>query len=66
MKKVILIVITLFLIVACSQHQSEVKVEKLPPTKAADRDEVASSNEVAEEFIPEHIRRSKIEVVKHQ
>ncbi len=63
MKKNILILLGLLFVTACSQNKPEVEAQ---PTivKTPIKTEV-SNNEVPTEFIPEHIKRSKIEVVKH-
>jgi len=69
MYKNILLIVGLLLLSACSQNKPEPKVEVVvkTPVQTAERIPVKTEAVSAEltEFIPEHIRRSKIEVVKH-
>ena len=68
MYKNILMILGLLVFTACSQNKPEPKIPKPPkvvktPIKAPIKNEVLT--ETSTEFIPEHIRRSHIEVVEH-
>ena len=69
MYKNILIILGLLLFSACSQNQpkTEVKIPIKTAIKTAIREpvKVEVQTEVATDFIPEHLKHSKIEVVKH-
>jgi len=77
MYKKILLILGLLVFTACSQNKPEPKVEvavktplKIPlktPVQTAERIAVQTEvlNTEPTEFIPEHIKRSRIEVVKH-
>ncbi|CAA6818617.1 MAG: Unknown protein [uncultured Sulfurovum sp.] len=62
MKKTILMLSVILFFIGCSEKEPTPKA----PTK--DRVEIRTSSAeptISAEFIPEHIRRSRIEVVKH-
>ena len=65
MHKNMLIILGLLLLSACSQTKPtpEVKEEVKKEIKAKDQNDTKA--EVMEEFVPEHLKHSKIEVVKH-
>lgn len=81
MNKILLVAISLILIVACSDKQEEIKapIKKVPEVKkipdinktkelnATIKEEVTEVNMMVlpTEFIPEHVRNSTIETVKH-
>ncbi len=62
MKKNILIILSLLFLTACSQKQPKVKVQPIAVQVPSKKEPIV---EQPKEFIPEHIRRSRIEVVKH-
>jgi len=57
MYKNILMILGLLLLSACSQNKPNPEVKEEVKTEVV--------TETAEEFIPEHLKHSKIEVVKH-
>ena len=73
MYKNTLIILGLLFFTACSQTTPEVKAELKTPIKIAVKEPVAVrepikvevQTEVVKDFIPEHLKHSKIEVVKH-
>jgi PBP1b-binding outer membrane lipoprotein LpoB len=73
MYKNILLILGFLVFSACSQNKPEPKVEVVvkTPIQTAERIPESSNNtevvmaEPTTEFIPEHIKRSRIEVVKH-
>jgi PBP1b-binding outer membrane lipoprotein LpoB len=69
MYKNTLLILGLLLLSSCSQNKPEPKIEAVvkTPIKTAERIPVKTEAVIAEptEFIPEHIKRSSIEVVKH-
>ena len=66
MYKIILITLGLLFFTACSQNTPEPEV-KTKVIKAVSKEptKVKVQTKVVEEFIPEHLKHSKIEVVKH-
>jgi hypothetical protein len=73
MYKNILLILGFLVLTACSQNKPEPKVEAVvqtpvqTPVETAERRPVQTEVLSVEptEFIPEHIRRSRIEVVRH-
>jgi PBP1b-binding outer membrane lipoprotein LpoB len=61
MYKNILLILGLLLLSSCSQNKPEPKVEAVVKTPVKTEAVIAEPTE----FIPEHIKRSSIEVVKH-
>ncbi len=69
MYKNIILLISLALLMSCSQTKVEKKVSVPPKIKAVDTNKTVKKDIVVpvveEEFIPKHIRLSHIEVVPH-
>lgn len=61
----ILIILGLLSFTACSQNQPEPKAQIKVKQVVKEPVKVKAQAEVLKEFIPEHIKRSRIEVVKH-
>ena len=61
MYKNILMILGLLLLSACSQNKPNPEVK----TEVKEEVKMEVVTETAEEFIPEHLKHSKIEVVKH-
>jgi PBP1b-binding outer membrane lipoprotein LpoB len=59
MKKNIFMTLVLLSFVGCSEK------EPTPKSPKTDKVEIRMTNNDSVEFIPEHIKRSRIEVVKH-
>ena len=67
MYKKILIILGLLVFSACSQTKPKPKEEVKIPIKTAVKEpvKVEIKTEEVKDFIPEHLKNSKIEVVKH-
>ena len=64
MNRSVLLVFSLLLLVACSEKQKEVK-PKIKELLEGNKTEAVKMMVIPEEFVPEHIKHSHIEVVKH-
>ena len=65
MYKNIILLISLALLMGCSQAKVEKKVSIPPKIKVVEQNKTTKKEVLPEEFIPEHIRLSHIEVVPH-
>ena len=64
MNKTVLVVFSLLLLVACSEKQKEVN-PKIKELVEANKTKPVKMMVIPEEFVPEHIKHSHIEVVEH-